>query len=168
MFQRIISGGQTGVDRAALDVAIALGLPHGGWCPPQRQAEDGRLADCYLLEETPPAIPGQTEAEVNAVRTAWNVRDSQGTLVLTCDPPAGGTALTIEWANRLGKPCLLVNLPANPTAATVQAWAQAHQIAILNVAGPREGESPGIYAQAAAFLREVFRPIPAPDRGPPR
>lgn len=148
MFTRILSGGQTGVDRAALDVALELGLPCGGWCPKGRRTEDGPLPACYPLIETP--------YRVYAQRTAWNVREAEGTLVLTRGQPTGGTALTIERAARLAKPCLVLDLAAQPLADTVGEWAKAHHVHVLNIAGPRESQSPGIYAQAVAFLREVL------------
>src|SRR5438876_4889366 len=92
MFTNIVSGGQTGVDRAALDVALELGIPCGGWCPKGRRAEDGRIPLRYPLEETTLNIYPQ--------RTEWNVRDSDGTLVLTTGRPEGGSALTNELARR--------------------------------------------------------------------
>jgi len=148
MFAKVISGGQTGVDRAALDVARACGLAHGGWCPRGRTAEDGPIPAEYPLTETPEADHAQ--------RTAWNVRDSDGTLVLIRGRPRGGTALTIQLARLLSKPCLVVRLDEHPEAAAVGAWAAAHGVRVLNVAGPRESQWPGVYAQAAAFLRELF------------
>lgn len=148
-FLKIVSGGQTGVDRAALDVALELGLPCGGWCPQGRRAEDGPLDGRYPLTETPWwGYPQRTE---------WNIRDSEGTLVLTRGNPDRGTALTIELATRLSKPYLVLDLDHSPARDTVLAWAQANQIRILNVAGPREGEQPGIYAQAMQFLREILK-----------
>jgi hypothetical protein len=148
MITRIVSGGQTGVDRAALDVALALGIPCGGWCPRGRRAEDGRIPDRYPLTETPTeSYPERTEA---------NVRDSDGTLILTEGSPEGGTALTKELAGRLHKPCLVVDLTDRPSAGTVQGWLQAHRIRVLNVAGPREEEHSGIYTRAAGFLRQVL------------
>jgi putative molybdenum carrier protein len=148
MTTRIVSGGQTGVDRAALDVALALEVPCGGWCPRERRAEDGPIPDRYPLTETPTAsYPERTES---------NVRDSDGTLILTEGPPHGGTALTIELAGRLNKPYLVVDLTTCPAADTVQAWLRSHRIGVLNVAGPREGERPGIYTRAAGFLRQVL------------
>jgi len=152
VFEKIVSGGQTGVDRAALDVALELGLPCGGWCPKGRAAEDGPLAVRYPLTETP--------SEIHAQRTEWNVRDSDGTLVLTRGTPTEGTALTVAIAKRLRKPCLvldLLDLHEQPAESAVWTWADQHHIRILNVAGPRESKCPGIYAQAAAFLRKVFR-----------
>src|SRR5204862_1053873 len=92
MIARVVSGGQTGVDRAALDVALGLGLPCGGWCPKGRRAEDGPLPERYPLRETPWSGYPQ--------RTQWNVRDSDGTLVLLNGEPDRGTRLTIELAAR--------------------------------------------------------------------
>jgi hypothetical protein len=152
MFDKVVSGGQTGVDRAALDVALELGVPCGGWCPRGRRAEDGPIAPHYPLQETPRAEYRQ--------RTAGNVRVADGTLVLTRGQPRGGTALTIRLACRLGKPCLIVDFeqPLNPL--TVSAWAQSARVRVLNVAGPRESEQPGIHAQAAQFLREILSQPP--------
>ena len=148
MIEKIVSGGQTGVDRAALDVARELGLPCGGWCPKGRKAEDGPIASRYPLQETP--------SDDYAQRTVWNVRDSDGTLILTRGQPTEGTALTIEVAGRQGKPHLVMDLNEQPDRATVRAWTIMHRIRVLNIAGPREEKSPGIYVQASQFLREVF------------
>lgn len=148
MFTRIISGGQTGVDRAALDVALDIGLPCGGWCPRGRLAEDGPIPARYPLAETP--------SPESAERTEWNVRDSDGTLVLTWGRPTGGTALTMEQTERLRKPCLVVDLAAAADAGSVRAWALMQGVRVLNVAGPRESESPGVYGHAVAFLRQLL------------
>ncbi|MGH7228520.1 MAG: putative molybdenum carrier protein [Nitrospiraceae bacterium] len=148
MIEKIVSGGQTGVDRAALDVARELGLPCGGWCPKGRKAEDGPIAPRYPLQETP--------SDDYAQRTAWNVRDSDGTLILTRGQPTEGTALTIEVAERQGKPHLVMDLNEQPDCATVRAWAIMHRIRVLNVAGPREEKSPGIYVRASQFLRRLL------------
>jgi hypothetical protein len=148
--RRIISGGQTGVDRAALDVALELGIPCGGWCPRGRRAEDGPIPDRYPLEETP--------TEEYPERTERNVAASDGTLILTRGTPDRGTALTARIANRHGKPLYVVDL-AQPDAAEVakaRAWLEAQRIEVLNVAGPRESAHDGIYQQAAAFLRELL------------
>ena len=147
-FQKIVSGGQTGVDRAALDMARKLGLPCGGWCPKGRKAEDGRLAATYALDETPTGEYAQ--------RTEWNIRDSDGTLVLTRGRPSEGTAFTIEVARRLGKPCLVLDLLDRPRAATARTWANKHAVHVLNVAGPRESKCPGIYEEASSFLMKLF------------
>ena len=144
----MISGGQTGVDRSALDVALELGMPAGGWCPKGRKAEDGSLSSRYPLTETP--------SEQYWQRTEWNVRDSDGTLVLTRGAPAEGTAYTIEVARKSGKPCLVLDLSEEPSESVVQAWADEHKVRVLNVAGPRESKCPGIYALAAQFLRKAL------------
>ena len=148
MFEKVVSGGQTGVDRAALDVALELGLPRGGWCPKGRRAEDGALDLRYPLIETPSDEYWQ--------RTEWNVRDSDGTLVLTRGAPTEGTAFTIEAAEKLRKPCLVLDLNDAPSEAAVKTWAHDHKVRVLNVAGPRESKCPGIYAQASQFLRAIF------------
>ncbi|MEW6541978.1 MAG: putative molybdenum carrier protein, partial [Nitrospirota bacterium] len=148
MVEKIVSGGQTGVDRAALDVALQLGIPCGGWCPKGRKAEGGRVPKRYPLEETP--------SDDYAQRTEWNVRDSDGTLVLTVGPPTEGTAFTVQVAERLRKPSLVLDLDDHPSAATVKTWAITHQIRVLNVAGPRESKCPGIYDRAATFLRQLL------------
>ncbi len=136
------------MDRAALDVALELGMPTGGWCPKGRKAEDGPLASRYPLMETPSDDYWQ--------RTEWNVRDSDGTLVLTRGTPTEGTAYTIEVARKLGKPCWVLDLTEAPSELAVKTWARANEVRVLNVAGPRESKCPGIYAQAVEFLRRVF------------
>lgn len=145
---RIVSGGQTGVDRSALDVALALGIDCGGWCPRGRRAEDGRLDDRYPLLETPTAD--------YAERTEWNVRDSDGTLVLLQGAPSGGTALTITLARRLGKKCRVVDLDEPLDLGSVRAWLRRHRIAVLNVAGPRESGCRGIGGRAVKFLQALL------------
>jgi Circularly permutated YpsA SLOG family len=145
---RIVSGGQTGVDRAALDVALELGLPCGGWCPKGRRAEDGPIDPRYPLRETASAS--------YETRTARNVRDSDGTLVLHRGVVAGGTALTLEEARRRGRPALAVELGPAARPEAVRDWLAASGIAVLNVAGPRESTHPGIHADAGVFLRAVL------------
>jgi len=146
--RKIVSGGQSGVDRAALDAALALGVPCGGWCPGGRSAEDGRIEDRYPLTETPSDKTDQ--------RTEWNVRDSDGTLVLTRGEPSGGTALTIRIARGLGRPFLVVDPTAEGDVDRVRSWIRRSRIEVLNVAGPRESKSPGIHGEATAFLRTVL------------
>ena len=148
MLEKVVSGGQTGVDRAALDVALEKGVPAGGWCPKGRIAEDGPLAPRYQLMETPSAEYSQ--------RTEWNVRDSDGTLVLTHGAPTEGTAYTIEATRKLGKPCLVLDLTEAPSESAVKAWAGEYKVRVLNVAGPRESKCPGIYKQASQFLRAIL------------
>jgi Circularly permutated YpsA SLOG family len=149
---RIVSGGQTGVDRAALAWARRAGIPIGGWCPAGGLAEDlteppGVRALHPELQETPSADPAQ--------RTRWNVRDSDATLVLVrgqVDSP--GTAATVGVAVGLGKPHLVADVE---DAATVRAWlADLPDGSVLNVAGPRESQAPGIEQQARALLDAVL------------
>jgi Circularly permutated YpsA SLOG family len=147
---KILSGGQTGVDRAAQDAAMVLGLPCGGWCPKGRRAEDGAIPAKYQLEETPSLDYRQ--------RTEWNVRDSDGTLILTVGPVSGGTALTAEFAEKHNRPCLIVDLATAQSADAVRGWIEQNRIRILNVAGPRESKQPGIYQQVAVMLRQILAP----------
>jgi hypothetical protein len=146
---KVVSGGQTGVDRAALDTARALGLPCGGWCPRGRLAEDGPIDPAYPLTETPSADYAQ--------RTEWNVRDSDGTLVLVRGRATCGTALTIALARRQGRPLLVLDLERGPSPDEARQWIEAGAIAVLNVAGPRESQRPGIGREARAFLERLLR-----------
>lgn len=152
----VVSGGQTGVDRAALDAARELGLPHDGWCPRGRRAEDGRLPDRYLLRET--------ESPRYDVRTRQNVLDSDATLVLFRETLSGGTELTYRLALREGRPCLAVDLGSSigepPDAAATCDWLRRQKIRRLNVAGPRESQRPGIYDQAKAYLAALLGDVP--------
>ncbi|HPA16414.1 MAG TPA: putative molybdenum carrier protein [Verrucomicrobiae bacterium] len=156
IIERLVSGGQTGADRAALDAAIARGLPHGGWCPKGRRAEDGVIPGRYALEETP--------AREYLQRTEWNVRDSDGTVVFTLGVRAQGGALqTLQIAQRLGRPLLhLAKDGGGDVAQILQDFVGRHCVRVLNVAGSRESEEPGIGAWVAAVLegalvRATFR-----------
>ena len=147
MFQRIVSGGQTGVDRAALDWAIGQGIVHGGWCPRGRKAEDGPIAPRYLLWET--------ESQDYLERTRRNVEGSDGTLILSRGPIQGGTLNTQRFVEESGKHGHYLQLDSehgDALVADLLAWLERHAIAVLNVAGPRESERPGIYAQTIRFL----------------
>jgi hypothetical protein len=145
---KIVSGGQTGVDRGALDAAMALGIPHGGWCPRGRAAEDGTIPPRYRLTET-----GSPEYHV---RTEQNVLDSDATLILCQGDLKGGTALTRQLAERHDRPCLVVDLDDPPNLDDVRQWIADSRADTLNVAGPRESQSPGISARAADLIRELF------------
>ena len=148
LFSKVISGGQTGVDRAALDVALAAGLSIGGWCPKGRLAEDGMIPTTYPLQETPSPHYAQ--------RTRWNVRDADATLILTRLDPTGGTALTIHTARRLHKPYRVIDLTRKPDPHAVALWISEVEMSVLNVAGPRESTCPGIYHEAFDWLQEML------------
>lgn len=142
---KIVSGGQTGVDRGALDAAIELGIPHGGWCPHGRLAEDGTIPARYRLSETDsPEYP---------VRTEQNVLDSDATLILYRGWLSGGTELTLRLAEKHEKPCLVVDLDDPPQLDAARRWIAETGPGTLNVAGPRESQSPGIAARAIEFLK---------------
>jgi len=156
---KIVTGGQTGVDRAALDVAIELGIPHGGWCPKGGWAEDqptppGLLALYPNLRETPDADPAQ--------RTEWNMRDSDRLLILVDAvgiAASKGTALARDCAQALSKPCIVIDLDAADALAEARAFLGAGEgdgSLALGIGGPRESEAPGIYAKARAFLRALL------------
>jgi Circularly permutated YpsA SLOG family len=146
--EKIISGGQTGVDRAALDVALAMGIDCGGWCPKGRRAEDGAIPSRYPLAET--ASPTYSQ------RTKRNVRDSDGTLILSRGQPRGGTLLTQRTALELGKPCLSIDLGAPAALAEIREWLDHNAVGVLNVAGPRESQSHGITLEATRLLHELL------------
>ena len=148
MFKKIVSGGQTGVDRAALDAALSLEVPCGGWCPKGRKAEDGRLDARYPLKEA--------RSREYAERTTLNVRDSDGTLVLTIGEPSGGTLQTINDAARLERPCLVLDISIHAKKSTVLSWAKNNSVRILNIAGPRESKSNGIYKRSFSFIKKLL------------
>ena len=152
----IISGGQTGADREALDFAMEHGIPNGGWCPRGRHAEDGAIGSQYDLRETPSRRYSQ--------RTEWNVRDSDATVAFTIAPRlSGGTALAVHCARRLGKPSLHLSRDALAAAGDMDAASAAalellqfldeHQVKTLNVAGPRASQDP----EVIEFVRRVLR-----------
>jgi Circularly permutated YpsA SLOG family len=153
---KIVSGGQSGVDRAALDAAIALGLAYGGWCPRGGWAEDfpdppGLLEHYPLLVETPDADPAE--------RTRWNVRDSDATLILVDrngTAASRGTQLANTAADELGKPWLVLDVSAADSRARLLAWLAEIRPDILSVGGPRESEALGIYEETRALLEAVL------------
>jgi hypothetical protein len=153
----ILSGGQTGVDRAALDTAIGKGRAYAGWCPRGGWAEDlpkppGLLARYKHLRETPQADPAQ--------RTRWNVRDCDRLLVLTDSSGVAvskGTELARDVALKLGRPCLVLDLDARNALEHARAFlGEGEEGTAVCIAGPRESEAPGIYAKARAFLRTLL------------
>jgi hypothetical protein len=149
---KIISGGQTGADRGALDEALEAGIEVGGWVPRGRLAEDGPIPDSYPnLRETDTPDPKE--------RTRLNVAHADGTVVVVNGPAAGGTAYTVSLAAELGKPLLVLDLqelPLSQGAETLRAWTAEHRVAVLNVAGPRAGEDSRIYGQTRQLIREAF------------
>jgi putative molybdenum carrier protein len=147
---KIVSGGQTGVDRAALDFAIANGIEHGGWCPLGRLAEDGTIPPCYRLKE----IPNASYSE----RTERNVLDSDGTLIFARGLPLSeGTLFTQDCARKHGKPYLVVyELEGLEKASRVTAaFLSAQEIRVLNVAGPRESQA----SRLGVFVRDVLSAV---------
>jgi hypothetical protein len=154
---KIIAGGQTGVDRAALDAAIEKGKPYGGWCPKGGWAEDlpeppGLLARYDRLQETPLADPAQ--------RTEWNVRDADRLMVLLDRRGlvSSGTDRAILHARALGRPVLVLDLDESGDMARAATWLREseEEELVLCIAGPRESEAPGIYAKASSFLRKLL------------
>jgi putative molybdenum carrier protein len=150
---RLISGGQSGVDRAALDVAIARGMPYGGWCPKGGWAEDfpeppGLLAEYPHLAETPSTDPAQ--------RTEWNVRDADACLIVV----DAGTVLASDIAHRYRKPLFIMKLGHADALSQAALWLRVQQARHgaglkLAVGGPRQSEAPGIYQRASAFIAEL-------------
>lgn len=149
-FLQIISGGQTGVDRAALDFALQNGVDCDGWCPQGRISEDGPIDIKYPLNETKSSNPEE--------RTKRNVSDSDGVLILVDDKMDLGTVLTIDFAEISGKPLYLVHLRMNRADQEegISSFIEEYKLEKINIAGPRESNSPGIYDKATAFLNELF------------
>jgi len=146
---KVISGGQTGVDRAGLDAAMEAGIPVGGFCPKGRLAEDGTVPEKYPLIEL--------EGGGYPARTEKNVMESDGTLILNIGRLTGGTRLTLDSARKHKKPCLVVQLDNDPGIGSVWQWVREHSIRVLNIAGPRESKYPGLHGIAVSFLRRFFQ-----------
>jgi Circularly permutated YpsA SLOG family len=149
--KKIISGGQTGVDRAALSAAMDEGLETGGYVPKGRLAEDGQVPLKFNLTETP-----QSEYHV---RTILNVKESDATLILTYGKPSGGTRLTYAMALKNDKPveCIDLNEPEKDYFYKILKFLMANKPRILNIAGPRESNFPGIYQASYLVLKTVFK-----------
>jgi hypothetical protein len=151
MIKKIISGGQTGADRGALDLAIMLDLPYGGWIPKGRKSENGILPDKYKLKEMPTSSYSK--------RTEQNVLDSDGTLIVSRGRLMGGSALTKELAEKHGRPCIHVDLRTSDflePAKIIHSWIIRNGIETLNVAGPRASEDPEIHEITMHLLSTIF------------
>lgn len=148
----IVSGGQTGADRAALDWALRHGIRCGGWCPRGRRAEDGVIASCYALTETPSRDYRQ--------RTRWNVRDSDATVIFSLTPALeGGSLLTRELAAQRAKPWLHLH-PGVDAVALLRAFLALNRPRVLNVAGPRASKAPGVAAFVCSVLDQTYHRAP--------
>jgi hypothetical protein len=150
--RKIVSGGQSGADRAALDAARLLGLQHGGWVPRGRWAEDGNVPQWYCVRETPSSRLSQ--------RTLWNVRDSDATLIVTHGRLEGGSKLTRTFAHRLKKPVLVIDLTRQSflnAARLLRIFLQEYHPLTLNVAGPRASKMPHIYQETLDLLLSAFQ-----------
>jgi len=151
MVNKIISGGQTGADRAALDVAIKLGISHGGWIPKGRLTENGILDDKYHLKE-------METANYNK-RTEQNVIDSAGTLIISHGKLTGGSDHTRDMVLRHGRPWLHIDLNKTESfqaAKQIRSWLAEHEIEVLNVAGPRASKDSAIYQATVDILETAF------------
>ncbi len=146
----IISGGQSGVDRAALDFALENGINCGGWCPIGRLAEDGIIPEKYPLKET-------TTSDYEE-RTRMNVSGSDGTIIIYEDEMDKGTLFTLDVASSMRKPVFIVQLSFDQTFDKEQlnSWIEQNSISTLNIAGPRESSSPGIYNLTFSFLNSIM------------
>jgi len=153
MLRKIISGGQTGVDRAALDVAIRMGIPHGGWIPKGRLTEDGTLPPHYHLQEMPD--------EAYEARTEKNVLESDGTLIISRGSPTGGTDYTRQMVLKHGKQMLHIDLSLgqrpSDAGSLIASWIEMNRIETLNVAGPRASHDSAIYMDAVNILTHMLQ-----------
>ena len=150
VLNKIVSGGQTGADRAALDVSISFAFPHGGWVPEGRVAEDGLIPAIYCLKE----LAGKGYAE----RTGKNVIDSDGTVIFYHRALAGGSALTHEYAIQHKKPCLCLDLDIvseDEALDLVLSWLSRNRIQVMNVAGPRASHDPEIYKAVRGVMLKL-------------
>jgi hypothetical protein len=148
VIEKIVSGGQTGADRAGLDAAIEMDIPQGGWIPKGRKTEDGGLPEKYQLKEMPTSS--------YAARTEQNVIDSDGTLIVSHGKLNGGSAMTRQLAKKHKRPWMHVDLEKtnfSKAAMEVRAWVTQDHITVLNVAGPRGSKDPEIYEDTRKLLK---------------
>jgi hypothetical protein len=151
MIEKLVSGGQTGADRVALDWAISRGIPHSGWCPKERKAEDGAIPMRYALKET--------EAAAYPRRTERNVKDSDGTVIISVSPVLSrGSYLTATLTREHGKPMLHVHADNFTPGIVLRGFVQKYRLQTLNVAGPRASNEPGVAVFVRGVLDEAFLP----------
>lgn len=155
--EKIISGGQTGVDQAALVVAVANNFPYGGWIPKNRETEHGPLDKRFQMEETP--LHDHTQ------RTEWNVRDSSGTAIFSLIPDLeGGTLKTLQYVLLYQRPLLHLIVESKAldedNIQALRLFIEANHIRSLNVAGPRESDAPGIFERVKSILTRALFPEP--------
>jgi len=161
---KVCSGGQTGVDRAALDFAIKYEIDHGGWCPPGRHAEDGAISDRYNLTVLSPedffehGYSASDPSDGYRLRTKLNIKDADGTLIVTPDRQGmtPGTRLTTKIARELSSRMLLVDPEDEDAPWRIEHWVKDNKIRVLNVAGPRESRKPGIQKLTVQLLEKAF------------
>lgn len=146
---KIISGGQTGVDRAVVDFAMHNNIPCGGWCPKGRLSENGKISNKYPLTET------STTDYIE--RTEKNIKDSNATLIIHAGKIDKGTKQTIELCIGYYKPLCKINLKDKQSITELINWIEENNIDVLNIAGPRESHSPGIYNETLYFLNSLFK-----------
>ncbi|MCG8372171.1 MAG: putative molybdenum carrier protein [Balneolales bacterium] len=160
VLNKIISGGQTGVDQAALQFAINRNIPHGGWCPPGRVCENGIIPLHFNLKETPLERDASEPYIPRSQRTIRNVRDADGMWVLgfgkDINNPDQGTKLAIDTARRLKKPYLIIDLDNPIPVQETRHWLVQHRIKALSVGGPSESTSPGIFDKTNSYLNQLF------------
>jgi hypothetical protein len=160
MITKIVSGGQTGVDRAGLDFAIKNGIAHGGYCPAGRLCErNGRIPDKYNLIET--------SSSGYPMRTALNVQHSDGTLIISRGHPTGGTKLTVKNCISRKKPKFIIDVNRKTKVAEFVQWVRDNKVVTLNVAGPRDSKQPNIGKDVKKILAELFEALKAAQGIPP-
>ncbi|XOV92528.1 MAG: putative molybdenum carrier protein [Bacteroidota bacterium] len=155
--EKIISGGQTGVDQAALQAAIDSGIEHGGWCPPGRVCEDGIIPNRFRLKETPEARSPEAPNIPRSLRTEWNIRDAEASLIILPErmPPDPGTSWALKMAEKYQKPYFMVD-PTTDVLQFTKDWIRSNQIRVLGVGGPSEMTVPGIYDSTYQFMKDLL------------
>jgi hypothetical protein len=165
---KVISGGQTGVDQAALRAARTVGLEIGGWCPPGRECEAGVIPAEFPLKETERERSPGAPAVPRSQRTEWNVRDSDGVLVIqaaeashsdaaTEDATDSGTEWAMRCAKRFGRPLLVCDVSDPEAKEKIRQWLERFSIIVLSVGGPAESKCPGTGERAYRLLCAVFK-----------